>query len=194
MGWAGGTAPPPAGAQQRGPCGRPTPCPGPHHCRSLSLALFPWVSGLRALSTGVSEPGCVWGPQVCPLGQAGSGAHRCVGKPGRVWGPQVWENSCFLSVRARCAQLCFLTWRQRTQSDAVACSRLLLLNRYKLLVLEILALPLLVKPLQLMIICSLESTRAEQQRRPEAPWLLPRRLGVLGLPGSHVPRHWRSRI
>lgn len=70
----------------------------------------------------------------------------------------------------------------------------LLLNRYKLLVLEILALPLLIKPLQLMIICSLESTRAEQQRRPEAPWLLPRRLGVLGLPGSHVPCHWRSRI
>ena len=50
------------------------------------------------------------------------------------------------------------------------------------------------KPLQLIIIFSLESIRVEQQRRPEAAWLLPRRLGVLGLPGSHVPCHWGSRI
>ena len=118
-------------------------------------------------TSGVSQPGRVRGPQACPS-RAGSGDLRRV----PAWqGPGAWERpgSC-LASHTLCSALRSLTWRQgkwnlRRWLPAAFVVAHLLINRYKLLVLETLAAPLLIKPLQLIIIFSLESLRGKQRRR-----------------------------
>ena len=177
-----------------GPDGWPALCPGarPPHPTTAAPSLRPhslgfWtesplcrgsepgrVRGHRCVragqgpgTSGVSQPGRVRGPQACPS-RAGSGDLRRV----PAWqGPGAWERpgSC-LASHTLCSALRSLTWRQgkwnlRRWLPAAFVVAHLLINRYKLLVLETLAAPLLIKPLQLIIIFSLESLRGKQRRR-----------------------------
>lgn len=147
-----------------------------------------WVCQSRAGSgvTGMSEPGRVQGHR-CPS-WAGSGDLRHV-PAGQESGDREASGFCLVSC-SLCSALRSLSWRQETESErwlpAVFVVAHLLVNRYKLLVLETLTAPLLIKPLQLIIIFSLESLRGKQRRRRGRLPFLPER-GVLGVLGP-TPR------
>lgn len=122
LGWRGRSCPLP-GAQQQGRSQAPPPPRGWPTSGSFPLAQFSWVFGLKA--PGPFPPGA-WG-----LGPAG--AHSWAGD---------WEPGNLLSVSlpAVCA-VCLLTWKQRKQYPMPFVVTHLLLNRYKLSVLETLAAP-----------------------------------------------------
>lgn len=136
--------------------------------------------------TGVSKPGRVRGHRC--LSRAGSGDLRRV--PARQGlGTRERPGFC-LASRSLCSALHSLSWRQgkrnlRRWLPAVFVVAHLLVNRYKLLVLETLTAPLLIKPLQLIIIFSLESLRGKQRRRRGRLRFLPE----AGCPG----RPWAPR-
>lgn len=175
-GWAGGLALSRAGApkarRQPGWVARTLPrCQAPPTTAAPSLRPHSLGFWTESPLCRRSEPGRVR-------------RHRCV-RAGQGLG----TGFC-LASHTLCSALRSLTWRQgkrnlRRWPPAVFVVAHLLINRYKLLILETLAAPLLIKPLQLIIIFSLESLRGKQRRRHgRLPFLLEARCP--GHPGSHA--------
>ena len=120
-------------------------------------------------------------------GGQGPGSQACPSRAGL--GTRERPGFC-LASHALCSALRSLTWRRgkrnlRRWLPASFVVAHLLVNRYKLLVLETLAAPLLIKPLQLIIIFSLESLRGKQRRRRGRLPFLPE-ARCPGRPGSHA--------